>query len=290
MKSEKVYVMQSLNKESGQNPCYCVNPLDCFRSNKLITDDGSVALISEGVDMTPIHRFPGAYMDFSTVHIEIKKALSLNEMVNTILNYYSELALHHSENILECNVSYDNICITGDNNNLNNLGDCSNIVIVGRENTILNSGLDNRIVTYGNYNKIRNFGQLSHIINCGDGCDLLIDNFRCSLVNIGNNSKIEFKSNNGKIYHKGDNSNIIVENEQTITTVVGEGNNIIAESKNGIVRATKGNYITLNEYVADKIIHTQKELVDGIKIKENIFYKILDSKFIEAQWNGYVWC
>lgn len=283
MKSEKVYVMQLLNKESGQNPCYCVNPLDCFKSNKLITDDGSVALISEGVDVMPIHRLPSTYMDFSTSRMEIKKELSLNEMVNTILNYYSKLASYHSEGVLECNVSYDNTCIAGDNNNLKNLGGCSNIVVTGRENIILNNGVCSRVAVYGDYNKISNYGHLSHIINCGDGCDLLIDNFRCSLVNIGNNSKIEFKSNNGKIYHKGDNSNIIVENQQTITTVVGEGNNIIAESKNGIVRATKGNYITLNEYVADKIIHTQKELVDGIKIKENTFYKILDGKFIEAQ-------
>ena len=290
MKSEKVYVMQLLNKENRQRSCYCVNPLDCFKSNKLITNDGSVALISEGVDVTPIHRSPSTYMDFSTSRIEIKTELSLNEMANTILNYYSRLASYHSGGSLECNVSYDDICVAGNDNNLENLGHCSNIVVTGRENVILNNGVCSRVAVYGNYNKISSYGQLSHIINCGNDCDLLIDNFHCSLVNISHNSKIEFKSNNGKIYHEGDNSNIVVENEQTITTVVGKGNNIISKSKNGIVRATKGNYITLNEYVADKVIYTQKEFVDGVKIKENIFYKILDGKFIEAQWNGYVWC
>ena len=95
----------------------------------------------------------------------------------------------------------------------------------------------------------------------------------------GDSAQIGSSGDSAKIGSSGDSAKIISEGKHSVICCAG---------KNSVVKAKKGSWITLSEWKYDDAekcyipICVKTEQVDGEKIKEDTFYKLVDGEFVEA--------
>ena len=154
----------------------------------------------------------------------------------------------------------DRICSSGNFAQIGSIGYTAQICSSGNFAKIGSSGDFAQICTSGNYAKIGSIGNYAKISSSGECANIFSSGFSAKIGSSGDSDKIES---------------------------IGEDSVICCAGNNSMVKAKKGSWITLSEWKyseeKDQFIPVcvKTEFVDGERIKEDTWYKLIDGEFKE---------
>ena len=123
--------------------------------------------------------------------------------------------------------------------------------------------------------KIGSSGDYAQIGSSGDDAQIGSSGYNAQIGSSGNNAKIGSSGDYAKIGSSGDCAQINSTGENTVIAAIGS---------DSMAKAKKGSWITLAEY-DDKFkpVCVKTEYVDGERIKEDIFYRLVGGNFKEVE-------
>ena len=158
-------------------------------------------------------------------------------------------------------------------------GDSVKIVSSGNNSKIGSSGDFVQICSSGYSAQIGSSGNYSQIASSGDSAQIGSSGYSAQIGSSGDYAKIVSSGNNSKIGSSGDFAQI---------DSTGEDSVIMCAGHNSWAKAKKGSWITLAEWYIDeetkqmKPKYVKAEYVDGERIKEDTWYKLIDGEFVEV--------
>ena len=162
------------------------------------------------------------------------------------------------------------IVSSGDSSQIGSSGDCAHIGSSGDCTQIASSGYSAKIGSLGDSAKIASSGECAQIVSSGD----------CAHIgSSGDNARIASSGDTAKIGSSGDYAQV---------DSTGEDSVIMCTGHNSWAKAKKGSWITLAEWYIDEETEKMKpkcvkaEYVDGERIKEDTWYKLVDGEFVET--------
>ena len=155
----------------------------------------------------------------------------------------------------------------------------------GYDAQIGSSGDDAQIGSSGNGAKIGSSGNGAKIGSSGNGARIGSSGDDAQIGSSGNGAKIGSSGNGARIGSSGNGARIGSSGNDAKIDSMGENSVIMCAGNNSIVKAKIGSWITLAEweYKEKKYIPTcvKTEYVDGERIKEDTWYKLVNSEFVE---------
>jgi hypothetical protein len=264
--SGKQYKENTTYEEDGMMH-FCENPYDVLDYYPLVNEDGDISDFAE-VEAVGEVKKDGNKSATNKLHIGAK--LGLKGFVKACVDFTIEKT--RIENAEEC-TDYDN----GKNSaQIGSSGDYAQIGSSGDSAQIGSSGYYAQIGSSGDSAKIGSSGDYAQIGSSGDS------------------AKIGSSGYYAKIGSSGDSAQIGSSGDYAQITSIGKNSVVMAAGYNSIARAKIGSWITLAEWVKTgeknengfyiwipKCVKT--EYVDGERIKENTFYKLVDGEFKECE-------
>jgi hypothetical protein len=135
-------------------------------------------------------------------------------------------------------------------------------------------------VNTGNYAQIGSSGDSAQIGSSGDSAKIGSSGYSAQIGSSGDSAKIGSSGDSAKIGSSGNYAKIDSTGEDSVICCAGH---------NSIVKAKKGSWITLAEWKLDRSKNryvpacVKTEFVDGKKIKEDVFYKLVNGEFVEIK-------
>ena len=284
---------------------FCENPLEVFY---YYTPNNSRFCQVEGggsVDKSE------ADSKVATSHIHISSEIGINGLIDAGLKYIlNKVELNHkkaqktreksvasttrdqSEAI--CTGSYSSATSTGNYSAAINSGHQSLATSTGKYSVSTNSGAQSVAANTGNYSASTNNGYHSAAINVGD-CSVATNTSRYSVsantgfysvaINSGNDSLATNTGYKSSATSSGKQSTAISTGAHSLATVQGNESVAVVTGKDSMACGTLGSWIVLTERGDfDGEINPIKEVkafkVDGVNIKENIPYKLVDGQAV----------
>ena len=278
----KQYKENTTYEEDGTEICeagmmhFCENPYDVLDYYPLVNEDGDISDFAE-VEAVGEVKKDGNKSETNKLHIGAK--LGLKGFVKACVDFTIEKT--RIENAEEC-TDYDN----GKNYaQIGSSGDSAQIGSSGDSAKIGSSGDSAKIGSSGDYAKIGSSGDSAQIGSSGDSAKIGSSGDYAKIGSSGDYAQIGSSGDSAKIGSSGDSAQI---------TSIGKNSVVMAAGYNSIARAKIGSWITLSEWVKTgeknengfyiwipKCVKT--EYVDGERIKENTFYKLVDGEFKECE-------
>ena len=144
----------------------------------------------------------------------------------------------------------------------------------------VDSGNSAQIGSSGNYAKIGSSGNSAKIGSSGNYAQIGSSGNYAKIGSSGNYAKIGSSGNSAKIGSSGNSAQIDCTGHDSVICCAGD---------NSSVKAKKGCWITLAEWKFDRSKDryvpacVKTEFVDGEKIKEDVFYKLVNGEFVEIK-------
>ena len=251
----KQYEENTIYEENGSEICkagvmhYCENPFDVLNYYPLVNENGE---ISEFAEVEPLGKIFRKENKSATNKLRIKAKLGLKGFIKACIDFTLEKTIEKNEN----NAENDN------GNNFAQIGSSGNFVW---------------ICSSGNYAKIGSNGHSAQIGSSGNSAQIGSSGDFTQIGSSGNYAKIGSRGDSARIGSSGNFAKITSEGYHSV---------VMAAGYNSIARAKKGSWITLAEW-NEKDGHTwtpkcvKTEYVDGERIKEDTFYKLVDGEFTE---------
>ena len=185
----------------------------------------------------------------------------------------------------------------GDHTKIASSGNCAQIGSSGHCAQIGSSGDYAQIASSGNCAQIGSSGDNAQIVSSGDcaqigssgGCAQIASSGNCAKIgSLGDSAQIGSSGDNARIASSGDTAKIGSSGDSAQIDSTGEDSVIMCAGHDSAVKAKKGSWITLAEWYKDnsygkmKPKYVKTEYVDGERIKEDTWYKLVDGEFIEA--------
>ena len=164
------------------------------------------------------------------------------------------------------------------NKNDNLSGDSAKIGSSGNYAQIGSSGNSVKIGSSGNSVKIGSSGYYAQIGSSGDSAQIGSSGYYAKIGSSGNYAQIVSSGDFAQIGSSGDSAQIDSTGEDSVICCAGD---------NSMVKAKKGSWITLSEwkYSEEKKYYipvcVKTEFVDGERIKEDTWYKLVNGNFEE---------
>lgn len=198
---------------------------------------------------------------------------------------------------------YNHINLTGDHNRLVSSGDFADITATGNGCLIVSEGFSANIVTLGvdaqicatsHFGRISANGPVSKIGASGNNMSINANGEVTQIWSGGNFSRISTSGFNNVICSSGDYSQITTCGNYTYVESKGKNVVICCTGRDSVAKAKKGSYITLTEWNEDSPgvyipINTKTEIVDGERIKEDIWYYIENGEFVDIKNAASLW-
>ena len=251
----KQYEENTIYEENRSEICeagvmhYCENPFDVLDYYPLVNESGE---ISEFAEVEPLGKIFRKENESATNKLHIKAKLGLKGFIKACIDFTLEKTIEKNKN----NAENDN------GNNSAQIG---------------SSGSFARICSSGNFAQIGSSGSLAQIGSNGDSAQI---------GSCGDFTQIGSSGNSAQICSRGDSARIGSSGNFAKITSEGYHSIVMAAGYSSIARAKKGSWITLAEW-NEKDGHTwtpkcvKTEYVDGERIKEDTFYKLVDGEFTE---------
>jgi hypothetical protein len=164
----------------------------------------------------------------------------------------------------------------------------------GKDNEADSSGYSAQIGSSGDYAKIGSSGDYAKIGSSGDSAKIGSSGDSAQIGSSGDYAKIGSSGDYAKIGSSGDSAKIGSSGDSAKITSKGKNSVVMAAGYNSIAKAKIGSWITLAEWIRtnktdDNGNHiwipkcVKTEYVDGERIKEDIFYKLVDGEFKEVE-------
>ena len=315
---DKQYKENTTYEENGNKICeagvmhFCENPFDVLNFYPLIDENDNIPEFAEVEPLGEVYKVKDIDISATNkLHIGVK--LGFKNFVKTCIDFIvKEARISIKENTAQTASSGDYAKIASNENNAHiaSSGDYASIGSSGRNAQIASSGHFAQTASSGDYAQIANSGDNTKIISSGicsqitnSGRDTQIASNRTAvriassgdyarIVSSGNRSQIADSGDNTKIISSGNSVKIISSGDDVKITSKGKRSVVMAAGYNSMVKAKVGSFITLTEwelaYVEDegdlcwipKCIKT--EYVDGKRIKEDTFYKLVNGEFVET--------
>lgn len=287
----KQYEENTIYEENGSEICkagvmhYCENPFDVLNYYPLVNGSGE---ISEFAEVEPLGKIFRKENKSATNKLRIKAKLGLKGFIKACIDFILEKTIEENEN----NAENDN----GNNSaQIGSSGNSARICSSGNYAKIGSSGSLAQIGSNGDSAQIGSSGSLAQIGSSGDFAKIGSNGHSAQIGSSGNSAQIgssgDFtqigsSGNYAQIGSRGDSARIGSSGNFAKITSEGYHSVVMAAGYNSIARAKKGSWITLAEW-NEKDGHTwtpkcvKTEYVDGERIKEDTFYKLVDGEFTE---------
>ena len=252
----KQYKEHTTFEEDGDvdlGPCrkgvmhFCEDPFDVLRAYPLVNSDGEITEFAEVEAVGDVRNYKNQSIT-NKLHIGAK--LNLKGFVKACVDFTIEKTKFEIDKDSDSDIS------SGDSAQIGSSGDSAQIGSSGYSAKIGSSGYYAQIGSSGYYAQIGSSGDSAQIGSSGDSA---------------------------KIGSSGDYAQITSEGKNSV---------VMAAGFDSTAKAKIGSWITLAEWVKvndDKTIWKPKcvktEYVDGEKIKEDTFYKLIDGEFKEVKEN-----
>ena len=239
---------------------FCVNPFDVLDHYDLVNADGSFN------DFAEVESLAEAKTDdekkYCTTKLKVGAKLSFSGFIKACVGFVIEKT---TVDIPEGKVNEEEGAL---------------ISSKAKNAQIGSSGYSAKIGSSGYYAKIGSSGDYAQIGSSGDYAKIGSSGDFAQIGSSGYSAKIGSSGDYAKIGSSGDSAKI----EST-----GLDSVICCAGRNSVVKAKKGSWITLAEWVwSDEKgryipVCVKTEYVDGESIKEDTSYKLVDGNFVEAE-------
>ena len=262
----KQYKEHTTFEEDGDvnlGPCrkgvmhFCEDPFDVLRAYPLVNSDGEITEFAEVEAVGDVRNYKNQSIT-NKLHIGAK--LNLKGFVKACVDFTIEKTKFEIDKDSDSDIS------SGDYAQIGSRGDSA------------------KIGSSGDYAKIGSSGDYAQIGSSGDFAQI---------GSSGDYAKIGSSGYSAKIGSSGDYAQIGSSGDYAQITSEGKNSVVMAAGFDSMAKAKIGSWITLAEWVKvnddDKTIWKPKcvktEYVDGEKIKEDTFYKLIDGEFKEVKEN-----
>ena len=284
---------------------FCENPLEVFDYYPPCTSRFCQVEGGGSVDKS------GADSKVATSHIHISSEIGLNGLIDEGVKYIlNKVELNHKkdqttreksvasttrdQSAAICTGSYSSATSTGNYSVSTNSGHQSLATSTGNYSVSTNSGAQSVAANTGNRSASTNNGYHSAAINVGD-CSVATNTSRYSVsantgfysvaINSGNDSLATNTGYKSSATNSGSQSAALSTGDKSLATVQGNESVAIVTGKDSMACGTLGSWIVLTERGDfDGEINPIKEVkafkVDGVNIKENIPYKLVNGQAI----------
>ena len=271
----KQYEENTTYEENGKEICeagvmhYCENPFDVLDYYPLVNENGE---ISEFAEVEPLGKVFKRENKCATNKLHIKAKLGLKGFIKACVDFTLE-----KTKIEEIEDGIEN----GNGNNYAQIGSSGDTAKIG------SSGDYAQIGSSGDYAQIGSSGDYARIGSSGD---------YAKIGSSGDTAQIGSSGDTAQIGSSGDYAQIGSSGDYARITSKGKHSVVMAAGYQPQAKAKKGSWITLAEWVrtgdkdekgfciwVPKCVKT--EYVDGERIKEDIFYKLVDGEFKEVEEN-----
>ena len=262
----KQYEENTTYEENGNEICeagvmhYCENPFDVLDYYPLVNENGE---ISEFAEVEPLGKVFKRENKSATNKLHIKAKLGLKGFIKACIDFTLEKTKIEE---IEDSIENDN------GNNFAQIGSSGDYAQIG------SNGYSAQIGSNGYSAQIGSSGNSAQIGSSGDYAQIGSSGNYAQIGSSGDYAQIGSSGNSAKITSKGKHSVVMAAGYQSRA------------------KAKKGSWITLAEWVRTddedekgfciwipKCVKT--EYVDGERIKEDTFYKLVDGEFKEVEEN-----
>ena len=287
----KQYEENTTYEENGNKICeagvmhFCENPFDVLNYYPLIDEDGN---ISDFADVEAIGDIYKGKDKTATNKLHIGAKLGFKGFIKACVDFTIEKTKAETVKADDVGISsgdYAKIGSSGDYAKMGSSGDYAQIGSSGDSAQIGSSGYSAQIGSSGDYAQIGSSGDYAKIGSSGDSAKIGSSGDSAQIGSSGYSAQIGSSGDSAKIGSSGDS-----------TQITSKGNNsvVMAAGYNSIAKAKIGSWITLAEWIrtgktndSGKYIWIPKcvktECVDGERIKEDTFYKLVDGEFKEVE-------
>jgi hypothetical protein len=305
----KQYEENTTYEEKGNKICeagvmhFCENPFDVLNYYPLIDEDGN---ISDFADVEAIGDIYKGKDKTATNKLHIGAKLGLKGFIKACVDFTIEKTKVETVKADDVGISsgdYAKIGSSGYSARIGSSGDYAKIGSSGDYAKIGSSGYSAQIGSSGDYAQIGSSGDSAQIGSSG---------YYAKIGSSGDSAKIGSSGDYAQIGSSGDSAQIgssgysarigssgysaRIGSSGDYAQITSEGNNsvVMAAGCNSIAKAKIGSWITLAEWIrTDKANDSgnyiwipkcvKTEYVDGERIKEDIFYKLVDGEFKEVE-------
>nr|DAR43886.1 MAG TPA: hypothetical protein [Caudoviricetes sp.] len=305
----KQYEENTTYEENGNKICeagvmhFCENPFDVLDYYPLIDEDGN---ISDFADVEAIGDIYKGKDKTATNKLHIGAKLGFKGFIKACVDFTIEKTKVETVKADDVGISsgyYAKIGSSGDYARIGSSGDCAQIGSSGYSAKIGSSGdsaqigssgYRAQIGSSGDSAKIGSSGDSAKIGSSGDSAQIGSSGDYAQIGSSGYYAKIGSSGDYAKIGSSGDYAQIGSSGDSAKITSEGNNSVVMAAGCNSIAKAKIGSWITLAEWIrTDKANDSgnyiwipkcvKTEYVDGERIKEDIFYKLVDGEFKEVE-------
>ena len=271
---------------------FCKNPIEVLNYYDLVDENGEIAEFAE-VEALDEPVTDGG-IKYCSTKLKIHEKLSFPQFIHACVNFLLErknniTSIMDSEDCSHLADSKRYSCITssGNNSRIANSGDYSRIISSGYSSQLANSGnasllisskSNSQLASSGYYSRQASCGNYSRLASSGGFSEQASSGMRSCIANSGSCSNIASLGNYSRLASSGDDAHINSKGEYSVICCAGNSSQ---------VKAKKGSWITLSEWVYEngreipKCVKT--EYVDDERIKEDTFYTLRDGEFVEVE-------
>ena len=268
---DKQYEENAIATEERAKPCecgihFCENPFDVLEYYPLITDKG------EFTDFAEVEALDKPVTDdkkkYCTTKLKVGAKLSFAGFVKACIDFVFERTVN--------NIPDDS---SGYSAKIGSSGYSAQIGSSGDYAQIGSSGDYAQIGSSGDFAQIGSSGYSAKIGSSGDSAKIGSSGYSAKIGSSGDFAKIGSSGYSAKIGSSGDSAKI---NSSGASSV------IMCAGINSRAKAKKGSWITLAEWKYDNNrdrwipVCVRTEQVDGERIKEDIFYQLINGEFKEV--------
>ena len=289
---KKQYAENTIFEEDKASICscgmhFCQNPFDVLDYYDLVREDGSFN------DFAEVEALADTKTDnnkkFCTTKLKIGAKLSFAGFVKACVDFVLEKTVKDMPNSNVDSGNYAQIGSSGNSAKIGSSGNSAKIGSSGYSAKIGSSGNSAQIGSSGNSAKIGSSGYSAKIGSSGNYAQIGSSGNSAKIGSSGNSAQIGSSGNSAKIGSSGNYAKIGSSGNCAQIDCTGNDSVICCAGRNSIVKAKKGCWITLSEWNYDQKkgryvpLCVKTEYVDGENIKEDVFYKLVNGKFVECR-------
>ena len=279
---DKQYAENTIFEEDKAEICksgmhFCENPFDVLDHYDLVNKDGSFNEFAEVEALDEAKTDDGK--KFCTTKLKVGAKLSFAGFIKACVDFVFERSATKGSKVKTTDENEVVISSEARSAQIGSSGDYAQIGSSGDYAKIGSSGDSAKIGSSGDYAQIGSSGDYAKIGSSGYSAKIGSSGYYAQIGSSGDYAKIGSSGDSAKIGSSGDSAKI---------DSTGQDSVICCAGLNSMVKAKKGSWITLSEWElsGDKGRYVPKcvktEYVDGERIKEDTFYKLVNGEFTEV--------
>jgi len=198
----------------------------------------------------------------------------------------------------------NNIVDSGDSSQVATSGDSSKVVTSGYSSKVATSGRSSKVATSGDYSQVATSGRSSQVATSGRCSQVATSGDSSQVATSGRSSQVATSGYCSQVATSGDSSKVVTSGYSSQVATSGDCSKVATSGDcskvavdglysvganigiDGVAKGKKGNWITLAEWKYNEKNYiplcVKSVQIDGKKIKEDTWYKLKNSEFVEV--------